>query len=97
MNSATLYRKYRPTTFSKVYGQSVIVRTLTNQILQNSISHAYLFCGPRGTGKTSTAKIFAKAINCENNIDGNPCKMLMYLSEKADIIERNKYVEESKC
>ena len=73
MNSATLYRKYRPTTFSKVYGQSVIVRTLTNQILQNSISHAYLFCGPRGTGKTSIAKIFSRAINCKSPIGADPC------------------------
>ena len=74
MNSATLYRKYRPTTFSKVYGQSVIVRTLTNQILQNSISHAYLFCGPRGTGKTSIAKIFSRAINCKSPIGADPCE-----------------------
>lgn len=68
-----LYRKYRPKTFDEVIGQDHIVKTLINQIKSNSISHAYLFTGTRGTGKTSTAKIFAKAINCTNSINGSPC------------------------
>lgn len=68
-----LYRKYRPKTFDEVIGQDHIVKTLINQIKSNSISHAYLFTGTRGTGKTSTAKIFAKAINCLNPVNGSPC------------------------
>ena len=69
----TLYRKYRPKTFDEVYGQDATVQTLRNQILSNKICHAYLFHGPRGSGKTSTARIFAKAINCSNTVNGNPC------------------------
>ena len=68
-----LYRKYRPRTFDEVIGQDHIVKTLKNQIKFDKISHAYLFTGSRGTGKTSTAKIFAKAINCINSLDGSPC------------------------
>lgn len=68
-----LYRKYRPQTFDDVRGRDAIVRTLKNQIITNRISHSYLFCGTRGTGKTTIAKIFAKAVNCENPHDGNPC------------------------
>lgn len=68
-----LYRKYRPRTFEDVKGREVIVRTLKNQILSERIAHSYLFCGTRGTGKTTIAKIFAKAVNCENPQDGNPC------------------------
>ena len=68
-----LYRKYRPKTFNEVIGQDHIVKTLINQIKLDKISHAYLFCGSRGTGKTSTAKIFAKAINCVGSKDGSPC------------------------
>lgn len=68
-----LYRKYRPRTFDEVVGQDHIVKTLINQIKLDKISHAYLFCGSRGTGKTSTAKIFAKAINCQNSKNGSPC------------------------
>lgn len=74
MNYTVLYRKYRPKKFSDIVGQDVIVNILTNQIKSGKISHAYLFCGIRGTGKTSTAKIFAKAIAClNNNEDGEPC------------------------
>ncbi|MCR4789374.1 MAG: DNA polymerase III subunit gamma/tau, partial [Lachnospiraceae bacterium] len=69
-----LYRKFRPETFSDVYGQDAIVTTLKNQIKTNRIGHAYLFCGTRGTGKTTVAKIFARAVNCENpKEDGSPC------------------------
>ena len=68
-----LYRKYRPQTFDEVVGQKHIVRTLINQIKTDKIGHAYLFCGSRGTGKTSIAKIFARAINCPNVVDGIPC------------------------
>ncbi len=68
-----LYRKLRPKTFSDVRGQDHIIRTLQNQIVNEHITHAYLFCGTRGTGKTSTAKLFAKAINCFNLQSGEPC------------------------
>ena len=68
-----LYRQWRPETFDEVVGQDATVRILKNQIRSNRIAHAYLFCGSRGTGKTSTAKVFAKAVNCLNPIDGNPC------------------------
>ena len=68
-----LYRKYRPQTFEDVKGRDVIVRTLRNQIVSGRIAHSYLFCGTRGTGKTTIAKIFAKAVNCENPQDGSPC------------------------
>lgn len=68
-----LYRKYRPSTFQGVIGQEHITTSLKNQIKNDAISHAYLFCGTRGTGKTSVAKIFAKSINCENPVDGSPC------------------------
>ena len=67
-----LYRKYRPSNFDEVVGQTHIIQTLKNAIIQNRIAHAYLFCGPRGTGKTSIAKIFAKILNCTNSQDA-PC------------------------
>ena len=73
MAYTALYRKWRPKDFNDVVGQDHIVKTLTNQIGAGRVSHAYLFCGTRGTGKTSTAKIFAQAINCENPDHGNPC------------------------
>lgn len=69
----TLYRKYRPKTFELVYGQDTIVKTLKNVIKNKKLSHAYLFTGPRGTGKTSSAKLFAKTINCLNNENGDAC------------------------
>lgn len=68
-----LYRKYRPKVFSDVYGQEHVTRTLLNEIKKNRVSHAYLFTGSRGTGKTTCAKILAKAVNCENSQDGEPC------------------------
>ncbi|MCM1285185.1 MAG: DNA polymerase III subunit gamma/tau [Acetobacter sp.] len=68
-----LYRKYRPKNFVDVYGQDHIVSTLKNEICENRVSHAYLFTGSRGTGKTTCSKLLAKAVNCENNIDGEPC------------------------
>ena len=68
-----LYRAFRPASLGELVRQEHIVRILRNQIQSGRIGHAYLFCGPRGTGKTSTAKIFAKAINCENPLDGSPC------------------------
>ena len=74
MNLA-LYREFRPKTFDDVVGQDYIIKTLKNQIKLDRLTHAYLFCGPRGTGKTSTAKIFAKAVNCTHSQDGNPCGM----------------------
>ena len=68
-----LYRKWRPLTFEDVVGQSHITTTLKNEILSGRTSHAYLFTGIRGTGKTSVAKILSRAVNCLNNSDGNPC------------------------
>lgn len=73
MSYTALYRKFRPAEFSDVKGQDHIVTTLKNQISADRIGHAYLFCGTRGTGKTTIAKIFAKAVNCEHPVDGNPC------------------------
>lgn len=73
MSYTALYRKWRPTTFEDVKGQDQIVQTLKNQLKSGRVGHAYLFCGTRGTGKTSIAKIFARAVNCENPQDGNPC------------------------
>lgn len=73
MSYMALYRKFRPTAFEDVKGQDHIITTLQNQIKANRIGHAYLFCGTRGTGKTTVAKIFAKAVNCEHPVDGSPC------------------------
>ena len=85
-----LYRKYRPKNFDEVVGQEHIIQTLKNAIYQNKIAHAYLFCGPRGTGKTTTAKIFAKMLNCEN--ENKPCEecencKMASQSSHPDIIE----------
>jgi DNA polymerase-3 subunit gamma/tau len=87
-----LYRKYRPKTFDDVVGQETIIKTLKNEINNNKINHAYLFCGPRGTGKTSVAKIFAKVVNCENLINCNPCNKCVSCTqindgENTDIVE----------
>lgn len=88
----SLYRRYRPQNFDEIVGQEKVVEIIKNQIRLNKIGHAYLFTGVRGTGKTSIAKIFAKAINCRNNKDGNPClncKECLSISDGAnvDIIE----------
>ncbi len=73
MSYMALYRKWRPNTFQDVKGQDHIVQTLKNQIVSDRVGHAYLFCGTRGTGKTSVAKIFSRAVNCEHPINGSPC------------------------
>ena len=73
MSYTALYRKFRPTEFEDVKGQDHIVTTLKHQIAADRIGHAYLFCGTRGTGKTTVAKIFAKAVNCEHPVEGSPC------------------------
>ena len=73
MSYLALYRKYRPKTFDEVVDQKHITQTLINQITSDKVGHAYLFCGSRGTGKTSTAKIFARTINCMNPNNGNAC------------------------
>ena len=73
MSYTALYRKFRPKEFKDVKGQEHVVTALKNQIEADRIGHAYLFCGTRGTGKTSVAKIFAKAVNCESPIGGSPC------------------------
>ncbi len=84
-----LYRKYRPKTLDDIFGQDVIVQIIKNSILNNQINHAYLFAGPRGTGKTSIAKIFAKIINCEHPIDCKPCGKCISCTQEnnSDIIE----------
>lgn len=85
-----LYRKYRPQDFNDLYGQDNIKTLLKESIKQQKLAHAYLFSGPRGTGKTSTAKLFAKTINCENSIDGipcNKCNSCLNYEESPDIIE----------
>lgn len=73
MAYTSLYRKYRPDSFEKVIGQDHIVRTLKNQLASSSVGHAYIFTGTRGTGKTSVAKIFARAVNCMHPVNGSPC------------------------
>lgn len=84
-----LYRKYRPAKLDEIYGQNTIIKVIKNSILQNKISHAYLFTGPRGTGKTSVAKIFSKIINCENKNNYDACGKCKSCTEKNnnDIIE----------
>ena len=90
MNYKVLYRKYRPNDFENIIGQDYIIKTLKNSVCSGNISHAYIFSGPRGTGKTSTAKVFAKAINCLNHENGSPCgkcEFCLNYSDNPDIIE----------
>ncbi len=92
MASQSLYRKWRSQTFSDLIGQEAVVRTLLNAVRDRRLSHAYLFCGPRGTGKTSAARLLAKAINCERPHDGEPCGECISCQEIAtgrspDVIE----------
>ncbi len=86
-----LYRKYRPKTFEDVVGQDVVIKTLKNAIINNKISHAYLFAGPRGCGKTTIAKIFSRLVNCENNEKGTPCNKCVCCTQNneqnMDVIE----------
>ena len=90
MGYLALYRKYRPVDFNSVYGQEHVVTILKNAIMSGKISHAYLFCGPRGTGKTTVAKIIARLVNCENLVNGNPCgkcyNCINYMNS-SDIVE----------
>ncbi|MBR2874339.1 MAG: DNA polymerase III subunit gamma/tau [Clostridia bacterium] len=92
MSYLALYRRFRPTDFNSVFGQDHITKTLKNQIQSGKIGHAYLFTGTRGTGKTSVAKIFARAVNCENALNGNPCGkcptcLALKNNEGVDVIE----------
>ena len=73
MGYQALYRRYRPTRFEDFVGQEAVIKTLRSQIMSGRIAHAYLFCGTRGTGKTSTAKVLARAVNCEHPENGDPC------------------------
>lgn len=79
-----LYRKYRPQSLKEVVGQSIIKKTLLNAINNNKLSHAYLFCGPRGTGKTSIAKLLGKLANCESPVDGEPCNNCVFCTQYND-------------
>lgn len=90
MDYQVLYRKYRPHDFDSLVGQEYTKKLLKNSVINNKFAHAYIFTGPRGTGKTSSAKIFAKAINCLHSIDGNPCnkcKNCVNFESSPDIIE----------
>lgn len=89
MSYTALYRKFRPDEFEDVKGQDAIVRTLKNQINADRIGHAYLFCGTRGTGKTTVAKIFAKAVNCEHPVDGSPVRGVRNVP-----VDRSWYIDE---
>ena len=92
MAYVALYRSYRPSSFKEVIGQKHVVQTLKNAVMENKTSHAYIFSGLRGIGKTTIARIFAKAVNCENQIDGEPCNhckncLAIINNETTDIVE----------
>src|SRR5579859_1948354 len=92
MASQSLYRKWRSQSFGDLIGQEPVVRTLLNAVRDQRLAHAYLFCGPRGTGKTSAARLLAKAVNCANPKDGEPCNECVSCREIAtgrspDVIE----------
>lgn len=90
MHYLALYRKYRPTNFSEVVGQDKVITVIKNEIINNRISHAYLFSGPRGTGKTTTAKIIAKLVNCTNPVNGeccDKCDNCLNFKNSSDIVE----------
>ena len=90
MNYKVLYRKYRPDSFKNIVGQEYTIKMLQNAVINDRISHAYLFTGPRGTGKTSSAKVFAKTVNCENPVDGEACgkcQSCLNFHNSPDIIE----------
>ena len=81
MENLVLYRKYRPRNFSEIIGQEHVVRTITNALALGKVAHAYLFCGPRGTGKTTIARLLAKAVNCENRRNFEPCNKCLACQE----------------
>src|SRR5258708_16273358 len=81
MASQSLYRKWRSQTFGDLVGQEPIIRTLKNALSNGNLAHAYLFTGPRGTGKTSTARLLAKTINCSNPVNGEPCNTFQQCRE----------------
>ena len=88
MSYLALYRKYRPKNFDEVVGQDAIIKTLTNQVKSGNLSHAYLFVGTRGVGKTTVARIFAQAVNCLNPVNGNPCHVCANCTQNSvDIVE----------
>ncbi len=90
MNYKVLYRKYRPENFEDIIGQEYIITTLKNSVKNHNFAHAYIFSGPRGTGKTTTARVFAKAINCVNPVDASPCgkcDFCVHFHDNPDIIE----------
>lgn len=80
MGYQALYRRYRPTRFEDFVGQEAVIKTLRSQIMSGRIAHAYLFCGTRGTGKTSTAKVLARAVNCEHPENGDPLRRMSDMS-----------------